>query len=172
MAPEPGPGRGGAGAPVRPGHRVGRVGPSHVRLLRGTRRRVPRRVLPRLCLGFGQEPRPRRADRVQGATRRRRRGASPSPRLRGPLGRRPSPSGRPRHRGVYQLLVGGRCAGAGWPHRGGDDAVPAPLRLPRPAAGRSDKTRQSLSRVGDDLLQRAVRGPGPTCRGPARPLWR
>ena len=57
-------------------------------------------------------------------------------RLRGPLGRRPSPSGRPRHLGVYQLLVGGRCAGAGWPHRGGDDAVHAALRLPRPAAGR------------------------------------
>jgi thiaminase/transcriptional activator TenA len=46
------------------------------------------------------------------------------------------------------------------------------LYAPRPAAGRSDKARQSLSRVGDDLLQRAVRGPSPACRGPARPLRR
>jgi hypothetical protein len=50
--------------------------------------------------------------------------------------------------------------------------VHAPLRLPRPAVGRPDKTRQSLSRVSDDLLQPAVRGPGPTSRGPARPLRR
>src|SRR5271156_6275857 len=64
MAPEPGPGRGGAGAPVRPGDRVGRVGPSYVRLLRGTGCCVPRSVLPRLRLGFGEEPGPRWTDRV------------------------------------------------------------------------------------------------------------
>ena len=36
VAPEPGRGGGSAEAPVRPGHRVGRVGSSYVRLLRGT----------------------------------------------------------------------------------------------------------------------------------------
>jgi transposase InsO family protein len=65
MAPEPGPGWGGVGAPVRPGHRIGRVGPSYVRLLRRTGRLLPRRILPRLRLGFGKEPGPRQPDRVQ-----------------------------------------------------------------------------------------------------------
>jgi hypothetical protein len=50
------------------------------------------------------------------------------------------------------------AAGAGWPHRGGDDALHAALRLPRPAARRSYHSRQSLSGVGEDLLEPAVRG--------------
>ena len=46
------------------------------------------------------------------------------------------------------------------------------LRLPRSAAGRSDEARESLSRVGDDLLEHAIRGPGTMSRGATRPLRR